>query len=101
MKITTELLDSLTEKARISERLRFAYDLRTTINDNSQRILNAMEPGTILPIHRHTKSSESCAVLRGVIRLNYYNDDGGYDRFFYIKSRILFSLCTESNWYMA
>jgi len=53
MVIDKALLDSLTEKAKVSEQLRVAYDLRTSPNDNSQRILNAMEPGTVLPIHRH------------------------------------------------
>lgn len=51
MLITQQLLDELTAKAKESPRLRTAFDLRTTPNDNSQRILNAVETGTILPIH--------------------------------------------------
>ena len=46
MKMDFALLDSLSAKAKVSPRLRQAYDLRTTPEDNSQRILNAMEPGT-------------------------------------------------------
>ena len=46
-------MDSLSQQAKESPRLRQAFDLRTTPNDSSQRILNAVEPGTILPIHRH------------------------------------------------
>lgn len=76
MEITKELLDDLTEQAKKSERLRVAYDLRTFADDCSQRMLNAMEPGTVLPIHRHRETSESCVVLRGTVRENFY-DDGG------------------------
>lgn len=76
MQITEKLLTSLSEQAKTSPRLRVAYDLRTTPNDNSQRMLNAMEPGTVVPIHRHSKSSESLSVIRGSIRQNYYNNEG-------------------------
>ena len=51
MLINQNLLDELTAQAKASPRLRTAYDLRTTPKDNSQRILNAVEPGTVLPIH--------------------------------------------------
>ena len=52
------------------------YDLRNSSGDGSQRMLNAMEPGTLIPVHRHTKSSETVVVIRGAIRQNFY-DDGG------------------------
>ena len=65
MIITQSLLDTLTAQAQASPRLRQNYDLRNTPDDNSQRMLNALEPGTELPIHRHLKSSESVAMLRG------------------------------------
>ncbi len=71
-----ELLDEMTEKAKNSPRLRAAYDLRTTPEDNSQRILNAVEPGTVLPIHRHRTTTETIVVLRGRVRQNYYNEQG-------------------------
>ena len=74
MLITQQLLDELTAKAKESPRLRTAYDLRTTPNDNSQRILNAVEPGTILPIHRHRTTTETIVVLRGRVRQSYYDD---------------------------
>ena len=70
------LLDELTEKAKASPRLRAAYDLRTSPEDGSQRILNAVEPGTVLPIHRHRTSTETIVVLRGKVRQNYYDDNG-------------------------
>lgn len=76
MKIDSTLLDILTAQAKANPRLRQAYDLRTTPEDNSQRILNAMEPGTILPIHRHRGSTETVVVLRGKIRQNFYDEVG-------------------------
>lgn len=76
MLIDSTLLDNLTEEARRSPRLRMNYDLRNSSGDGSQRMLNAMEPGTLIPVHRHTKSSETVVVIRGAIRQNFY-DDGG------------------------
>lgn len=76
MLIDKKLMDKLTALAKASPRLRTAYDLRTTPYDNSQRILNAVEPGTILPIHRHRITTESIVVLRGRVRQNYYDNKG-------------------------
>ena len=69
-------MDSLSQQAKVSPRLRQAFDLRSTPNDSSQRILNAVEPGTILPIHRHRGSTETIIVLRGKVVQHYYNDAG-------------------------
>lgn len=76
MIINTQLLDSLTEQAKANPRLRQAFDLRTTPDDNSQRILNAMEPGTVLPIHRHRGSTETITVLRGKVVQHLYDNEG-------------------------
>lgn len=76
MKIDKELLDSLTLKAKASERLRMNLDLRTSAEDCSQRMLNALEPGTILPIHRHRFSTETVVVVRGSLKEIFYNNDG-------------------------
>ena len=65
MKITQTLLDGLTEQAKKSPRLRMNYDLRTSPEVQSQRMLNALEPGTILPIHRHKETSETVVCIRG------------------------------------
>ena len=65
MKISKDLLDTLTAQAKASPRLRMNYDLRNSPEDQSQRMLNALEPGTVLPIHRHRNSSETVAILRG------------------------------------
>lgn len=76
MKITQQLLDELTAKAKESPRLRMNYDLRNSAEDQSQRMLNAIEPGSPLPIHRHMKSSETVVCLRGHLREVFYNDSG-------------------------
>lgn len=71
-----KLLDALSEQARKSPRLRMNHDMRTTANDQSQRMLNAIEPGTELPIHRHKNTSETCIVVRGAAEELYYDDNG-------------------------
>ena len=76
MKIDNQLLDTLSAQAKAKLRLRQAFDLRTTPEDQSQRILNAVEPGTILPIHRHRGSTETIIVLRGKVVQHYYDDNG-------------------------
>ena len=76
MKITQALLDDLTAQAKASPRLRMNYDLRNSAEDGSQRMLNALEPGTPLPIHRHTKSSETVVCLRGRLQEVFYSDAG-------------------------
>ena len=76
MIINQTLMDSLSQQAKESPRLRQAFDLRTSPNDSSQRILNAVEPGTILPIHRHRGSTETIIVLRGKVVQHYYDDNG-------------------------
>lgn len=76
MLIDTQLLDALTAQAKASPRLRMNFDLRNSPADQSQRMLNALEPGTVMPIHRHRHTSETVAVLRGKVRWRYYNDQG-------------------------
>lgn len=76
MKITQALMDDLTAQAKASPRLRMNLDLRYSAADQSQRMLNALEPGTPLPIHRHRKSSETVVCLRGHLREVFYNDAG-------------------------
>ncbi len=74
--ITKATLDSLTAQAKESIRLRMNLDLRNSPSDNSQRMLNAIEPGASLPIHRHMKSSETVICIRGRLRELFYDDDG-------------------------
>ena len=74
MKITKTILDDLTAKAKVSERLRMNLDLRDSDKDGSQRMLNAIEPGSPLPIHRHKNSSEVMVCLRGKLRVEFYDE---------------------------
>ena len=65
MIIDNKLLEDLTRQAKSSPRLRMNFDMRNTPDDKSQRMLNAIEPGTVMPIHRHMGSSETCLCVRG------------------------------------
>ena len=74
MKITQALLDDLTAKAKESPRLRMNHDLRDSVEDTSQRMLNAIEPGSPLPIHRHQNTSETVICLRGRLVEEFYDE---------------------------
>lgn len=72
--INNALLEQLHDKAKASERLRQNFDLRTTPEDGSQRMLNVLEPGTKVPIHRHTKSSETVICIEGCFDEIFYEE---------------------------
>ena len=74
MVINQALLDKLTEEAKASPRLRMNLDLRNSADDQSQRMLNAIEPGSPLPIHRHRHTSETVVCLRGRLVWEYYDE---------------------------
>jgi len=74
MIINTALLDSLTEQAKANPRLRQSFDLRNSPDDGSQRMLNAIEPGSEMPIHRHQKTSETVVCLRGKLVWEFYDE---------------------------
>lgn len=74
MKITQAIMDELTAQAKASPRLRMNRDLRNSPEDQSQRMLNAIEPGSPLPIHRHRKSSETVVCLRGRLVWEFYDE---------------------------
>jgi cupin fold WbuC family metalloprotein len=74
--IDQHTLDALTAQAKASPRLRMNLDLRNSPEDQSQRMLNAIEPGTILPIHRHRTSSETVVCLRGHFVEYFYDAEG-------------------------
>lgn len=76
MVIDKTLLDDLSAQAKANPRLRQSMDLRNSPEDLSQRMLNALEPGTVMPIHRHMASSETVTLLRGKIRWHFYDDAG-------------------------
>ena len=72
--INDNLLSALHEEARGSERLRQNFDLRTTAENGSQRMLNVLEPGTKVPIHRHLKTSESVVCIEGCLDWVFYEE---------------------------
>lgn len=80
MKIDRELLDSLLEQARVNPRLRQNMDMRTSENDTSQRMLNALVPGTVVPIHRHEDTSESVMCLCGRLDEVFYEEVVTYEK---------------------
>ncbi len=80
IEINKELLDSLFEQAKVSERKRMNYDLRTSADDTSQRMLNALLPGTVVPIHRHEDTSETVVCLKGRLEEIIYEEVVEYSR---------------------
>ena len=74
MLIDNTLLDEVAALAKTSERLRMNRDMRNSTDDTSQRMLNALEIGTVLPIHRHPTTSETQLLLRGKIDVMFYDD---------------------------
>ncbi len=76
MVIDKELLDKISEQAKASPRLRMNYNFHQSLDELCHRMLNAVEPGTEVPIHRHPTKDESFVILRGKVRSTTYNDDG-------------------------
>ena len=77
MKIIDEgLLNNVSEQAKESPRLRKNYNFHQSLDEKSHRFLNAVEPGTVVPIHHHPTKDETFVVLRGKVRVTTYNDDG-------------------------
>lgn len=75
MLIDTSLLDNLTEQAKNNPRLRMNYNLHDSLESKTQRLLNALEPGTVLPIHRHIETAETYVVIRGKLSVTIYDDN--------------------------
>ncbi len=76
MRIGADLFDDICGMAQKSARLRMNFDMRNSSEDSSQRMLNAIEPGTELPVHRHRNSSETCIVLCGSAEEIFYDENG-------------------------
>lgn len=72
--INTNLLDEVTRQAQDSPRLRMNYNLHDSLDSKAQRLFNALEPGTDLPIHRHTNTSETYIIIRGKMNVMFYDD---------------------------
>lgn len=76
MIIDDRLLDDVSARARGSERLRMNFNLHDSLDAKAQRLLNALEPGTVLPIHRHPHTAETYVLLRGRIDVLFYDELG-------------------------
>ncbi len=76
MVIDKELLDQVSEQAKASPRLRMNYNFHQSLEDKCHRFLNAVEPETVVPIHKHPTKDESFVILRGKVRVTTHNDDG-------------------------
>lgn len=76
MIIDEQLLNEVIIKAKESPRLRMNYNFHQSLDDKCHRMLNSVEPGTDIPIHRHPTKDESFVVIRGKVRSMTYNDDG-------------------------
>ena len=76
MEINKDLIDKLFDEAKENPRLRQNLDLRTSAEDGSQRMLNALLPGTVVPIHRHPNSTENVFLLCGKLVEVIYDEDG-------------------------
>ena len=76
MIIDTELLDKVAEQAKASPRLRMNYNFHQSLDELCHRFINAVEPGTVVPIHRHPTKDESFVILRVKVRVTTHNDDG-------------------------
>ena len=76
MIIDTELLDKVAEQAKASPRLRMNYNFHQSLDELCHRFLNAVEPGTEVPIHRHPTKDETFVILRGKVRVTTHRDDG-------------------------
>ena len=74
--IDNKLIDNLIVQAKESPRLRMNYNFHPSLEDKCHRLLNALEPGTVVPVHRHPTKDESFVILRGRVRVNIYNDEG-------------------------
>lgn len=87
MLIDDNLLDDVASEAKVSARLRMNRDMRNSASDSSQRMLNALEIGTVLPIHRHTTTSETQLLLRGRINVMFYDNLGRETERFHLDPR--------------
>ncbi len=74
--IDGQLLNKVQEKAKVSQRLRMNYNFHQSLEDKCHRFLNALEPGTEVPIHHHPTKDETFIILRGKVKVSTFNDDG-------------------------
>ncbi len=76
MVIDRQLLDTVSDQAKTSPRLRMNYNFHQSLDEKCHRFLNAVEPGTVVEIHRHPTKDETFVILRGKVKVTTHNDDG-------------------------
>ena len=74
--IDDQLINGVAEEAKKSPRLRMNYNFHQSLQDKCHRFINALEPGTLIPVHHHPDKDETFVILRGKVRVSTYNDDG-------------------------
>ena len=74
--IDDNLINGVEAEAKQSPRLRMNYNFHQNLSDKCHRFLNALEPGTQIPIHHHPTKDETFVILKGKIRVSTYNDNG-------------------------
>ena len=74
--IDDRLLHQVADKAKQSPRLRMNYNFHQSLDEKCHRFLNALEPGTQIPVHHHPTKAETFVILKGKVRVSTYNDDG-------------------------
>jgi len=74
--IDDHLIDSVSRQAKESARLRMNYNFHQSLDDKCHRFLNALEPGTHIPVHHHPTKDETFVILKGKVKVSIYNDDG-------------------------
>lgn len=91
------LFSELHQKARVNERRRMSFDLRTSAGDQSQRMLNALEPETEVPVHRHTETAETVICIEGCLDVVLYEEVAAEEGKFTEVSRV--PLCPREGRY--
>lgn len=76
MIVDRNLLNKVSKEAKASPRLRMNYNLNQSLDEKCHRFLNAVEPETEMPIHRHPTKDESFVIFRGKVRVTTHNDNG-------------------------
>ncbi len=99
MVITKKILDELTAKAKENPRLRYNLDMRNSADDQSQRMLNALEPGTVMPIHRHPMSNENVILIKGKLDEVLYEEVVSDDGKITLKETERIHLCPDEGTY--
>ena len=99
MTINQELIDKLFDEAKVNPRLRTNLDLRTSSEDNSQRMLNALLPGTVVAIHRHPMSNENVILIKGRLDEVLYEEVTSEDGQIVLKESERIHLCLEEGAY--